>query len=133
MKSEDPRATAKAYIEYLDEQFFMIGGSYLEMAKKEGNVEVIAQIQKCMDAAMAEKTATLRPEIQLLNLLVNGDTKRINDLLSDKKNQETLKRDNGYFFTLVKKMYQDVKVLTFLPHVLFHCAATAEFSVWRSA
>eukprot|EP00958_Prasinococcus_capsulatus_P012969 scaffold1315_cov405-Prasinococcus_capsulatus_cf.AAC.14 len=79
------------------------------MAKKEGNVEVIAQIQKCMDAAMAEKTATLRPEIQLLNLLVNADEERIEELLRDARHQETLKRDNGYFFQLVKKMYQDVK------------------------
>ncbi|KAG0615310.1 hypothetical protein M758_5G031200 [Ceratodon purpureus] len=67
LKSKNTQATASKYLDSLTEEFFMVASTYLEMAKKEGNVEVMKNIENVLEIAMAEKGKTLRPEIQLMN------------------------------------------------------------------
>lgn len=42
-------------------------------AKKEGNTQVEVQLEAALRAAMQAKNATLRPEIQLLNILIGTE------------------------------------------------------------
>ncbi len=43
-------------------------------ARKEGNADVAARLERALSAAWSVKQATLRPELQLLNALVRADS-----------------------------------------------------------
>jgi len=90
-----------------NEEFFMIGGTYLQVAKDEGNVDVVGRLDMCMQTALSEKEKTLRPEIRLLNRLLRADTEAQRMALL-REEPETLASDNEYFFGLVKMMEKDV-------------------------
>ncbi|DBA92775.1 TPA: hypothetical protein ACH3X1_002967 [Trebouxia sp. C0004] len=67
-------ATARNNIDSINEEFFMVSSTYLDMAKKEGNTEVCRKLEEVLRVAMEEKQKTLRPEIQLLNNLMAATT-----------------------------------------------------------
>lgn len=102
-------AVAEEYVDSLNEEFFQIGGVYLEMAKKEGDAAVTGQLESALRAAMDAKNATLRPEIQLVNKLLAAetDTQRA-QALNPAAVGDLLAADNFYVFTLLDRMAGDV-------------------------
>jgi len=107
LKAKDKEATAAAMVEDLSEEFFMMTSAYLEIAKKEKNTDVVAQMETALQAALKMKEKTLRPEIQLLNQLLRAKTKaeRQSVLAQD---PPTLVLNDGYFFKLLERMAKDV-------------------------
>ncbi|KAH7286350.1 hypothetical protein KP509_32G002800 [Ceratopteris richardii] len=107
IKAENTVEFAKEHVESLDQEFFMIASTYLSMAKKEGNAEVVNRIETILKTAMQEREKILRPEIQLLNQLLRdkgtSDRKRTMDQF-----QEYLTSDS-YFFQLLNRMTLDVE------------------------
>lgn len=108
LQATDKEDTAAKMADMLDEQFFMIANTYLAMAKKEGNMEVTKNLETTLKIAMNARNNVLRPEIRLLNNLLNSENE-----LARRKLLETetgaLTSDNEYFFTLLKQMNNDVK------------------------
>lgn len=107
MKAEDTQQFACEHVDSLNQEFFMIASTYLSMAKKEGNAEVVNRIETTMKIAMQEREKTLRPEIQLLNQLLrdNGASERS---ITMSKFVDYLKSDS-YFFQLLNRMTLDVE------------------------
>jgi hypothetical protein len=107
IKSDNPQTTAQTHVDSLTEDFFLVASTYLEMAKKEGNAEVVNKIETTLKVAMAEKNKTLRPEIRLLNQLLtdNGVQERAKTIQS---NLDYLRTDS-YFFQLLSRMLADVE------------------------
>ncbi|KAK9831613.1 hypothetical protein WJX74_002567 [Apatococcus lobatus] len=92
----------------LTEEFFLTTSTYMEMAKKEGNTEIAGKLEEALRTAMAEKQKHLRPEIRLLNQLmqIQDDSQRLK-LLQASKN--TVQMNDGYFLKLVDNMMKDLK------------------------
>lgn len=74
LQARDLAAAARENAGSLNEEFFMVTNTYIAMAQKEGNVEVASQLESVLKAAWAEKQKTLRPEIRLLNRLLELPT-----------------------------------------------------------
>lgn len=110
LKSKNPQATASKYLDHLSEEFFMVASTYLEMAKKEGNVEVMKKIEEVLEIAMTEKGKTLRPEIQLMNKLLN-ETDQYERAKTIKSNSLYIMDSDSYFYELLQRMSTDVENL----------------------
>uniref|UniRef100_A0A7S0MQ78 Uncharacterized protein n=1 Tax=Pyramimonas obovata TaxID=1411642 RepID=A0A7S0MQ78_9CHLO len=108
LKAKDREAAAASMIEDLTEEFFMMASAYLDMAKKEKQTEVVAQVETALQAALKEKEKTLRPEIRLLNRLLRAKTKAERAALLS-TDAPSLTSDKGYFFTLLERMAKDVE------------------------
>ncbi|MCO5580063.1 hypothetical protein L7F22_033929 [Adiantum nelumboides] len=107
MKAENMEEFAREHVESLDQEFFMIASTYLSMAKKEGNAEVVSRIETTLKTAMREREKTLRPEIQLLNQLLRDKTSAERSKTMDKF-LDYLNSDS-YFFQLLNRMTLDVE------------------------
>eukprot|EP00270_Netrium_digitus_P003325 TRINITY_DN13806_c0_g1_i2.p1 TRINITY_DN13806_c0_g1~~TRINITY_DN13806_c0_g1_i2.p1 ORF type:complete len:269 (-),score=52.74 TRINITY_DN13806_c0_g1_i2:169-975(-) len=94
-------------VESLTEQFFVVTSTYLEMAKKEGNSDVVQQLERVLRAAMEEKEKTLRPEIRLLNQLLR-QSRTTERVVTINMNLPFLCPDS-YFFQLLGRMIVDVQ------------------------
>ncbi|KAL0017760.1 hypothetical protein WJX77_010093 [Trebouxia sp. C0004] len=102
-------ATARNNIDSINEEFFMVSSTYLDMAKKEGNTEVCRKLEEVLRVAMEEKQKTLRPEIQLLNNLMAATTVPERErVLSQDTAEQAQTMNNGYFFGLLDRMISDV-------------------------
>lgn len=110
LHSLNTAATARDHIDSINEEFFMVSSTYLDMAKKEGNTEVCRKLEEVLRVAMEEKQKTLRPEIQLLNNLMAATTVPERErVLSQEAAKKALTMNNGYFFGLLDRMISDVK------------------------
>ncbi|KAL4420018.1 hypothetical protein ABPG77_001268 [Micractinium sp. CCAP 211/92] len=109
LEAADPAAVAQAHVTSLNEEFFWTADTYIKMAKKEGEAEVVARLEAAMRAAFEAKQATLRPEIQLLNRLLGaeGPAQRAEILAGTEAGQQLLMNDR-YFFSLLERMVGDV-------------------------
>ncbi|GLI66929.1 hypothetical protein VaNZ11_010959 [Volvox africanus] len=112
LESPDPTEVARQHVERLNEEFFMTGSAYLTLARKDGNVDVAARLERALTAAWSVKHSTLRPELQLLNILVRAETEAERkqlymsggtDLLS------TLVMNDRWFLTALDRMAADVE------------------------
>lgn len=72
----NPEKKAEELAEKLDESFFIVASTYLEMAKKEKQNEVVSKLESVLKIAMKAKNKTLRPEIQ-----VDSFTSKLNSVL----------------------------------------------------
>ncbi|CAM6088389.1 unnamed protein product [Calypogeia fissa] len=116
LKAGDVRAAAQEHVTDLTEDFFLIASTYLDLAKKEGNVEVVTKLESTLQIAMSVKEATLRPEIRLLNqLLRQKDAKELSNIIQS--NLQYLQPDS-YFFQILKRMIADVEKQTQNPNRL---------------
>lgn len=110
LKSTNPKTTASKYLDHLSEEFFMVASTYLEMAKKEGNAEVMKKIENVLEIAMEEKGKTLRPEIQLMNKLLNS-TDQYERAKTIQSNALFIANTDSYFYELLQRMTTDVENL----------------------
>lgn len=109
LQAPDIAATARNNIDSINEEFFMVSSTYLDMAKKEGNTEVCRKLEEVLRVAMEEKQKTLRPEIQLLNNLMAATTVPERErVLSQDTAKQAQTMNNGYFFGLLDRMISDV-------------------------
>ena len=60
-----PEKKAEDLAEKLDENFFTIATTYLEMAKKENQLAVVGKLESVIRIAMRARNRLLRPEIQV--------------------------------------------------------------------
>lgn len=76
------------------------------MAHKENNEEVTKDLQRVIKLAMAAKNALLRPEIRLLNDLLECQSNWLKrkQVLNRSSVPDVLRADDGYFFTLLDRM-----------------------------
>lgn len=108
-KAADPVAFADENVENLNEGFFQLASFYLSSAKKEGNVEVSAKIEKCLRIAGEAKNRTLRPEIQLFNKLFQAKSAQERQVIYE-ADMTCLFSDDYYFQRLLlPKFEEDVK------------------------
>eukprot|EP00244_Chara_vulgaris_P002662 TRINITY_DN1474_c0_g1_i3.p1 TRINITY_DN1474_c0_g1~~TRINITY_DN1474_c0_g1_i3.p1 ORF type:complete len:270 (+),score=34.31 TRINITY_DN1474_c0_g1_i3:139-948(+) len=107
LKAKDPAVKARENIESLTEEFFMIASTYIDLAKKEGNIEVTNQLETTLKLALEEKEKTLRPEIRILNVLLRGKSpaERADTITQNRSHFSS----DSYFFTLLNRMIQDVE------------------------
>ncbi|GIL69087.1 hypothetical protein Vretimale_17336 [Volvox reticuliferus] len=112
LESPNPHELARQHVEGLSEEFFMMGSAYLTLARKDGNPDVAARLERALTAAWSVKHSTLRPELQLLNNLVRAETEAERkqlyisggpDLLS------TLVMNDRWFATALGRMAADVE------------------------
>lgn len=110
LKSTDLTAASRQLVDHMSEEFFMVGSTYLDMAKKEGEPEVVERLELVLRAAMEAKNATLRPEIRLLNQLLGceEDAQARKQLLNRQASGDALTSDDGYFFKLLEQVTADV-------------------------
>ncbi|KAL3137155.1 hypothetical protein ABBQ32_006723 [Trebouxia sp. C0010 RCD-2024] len=109
LQAPDTAATARAHVDAIDEEFFMVSSTYLDMARQEGNKEVCTKLEQVLKIAMEEKQKTLRPEIQLLNNLMAATTVPERErVLNHDEAKTALVMNNGYFFGLLDRMISDV-------------------------
>lgn len=110
LEAKDTRAMAVELAPKIGEDFFVVGSTYLDMAKKDKQLEVAARIESALKIAMEEKNKTLRPEIRLLNDLMSKTTSlQRKQTLNTKQAGDTLQLNDGYFFTLLARMTVDVE------------------------
>eukprot|EP00899_Mesostigma_viride_P023032 jgi/Mesvir1/3913/Mv19856-RA.1 len=111
MEAKDVRAAARENVDKLNENFFIVTSTYLEMARKEGNQDVVSRIEPILRITMQEKEKTLRPEIQLLNALLRApsEQERQKIYVEDKNRQWFVNPKDSYFFKLVDMMMKDVE------------------------
>lgn len=110
LEADDTRAAARDIAADMDEGFFSVGAAYLDMAKKEKQLEVAARIESALKIAMEEKNNTLRPEIKLLNrLIAEPKSFKRKQVLNTREAGEALQMNDGYFFTLLTRMTADVE------------------------
>lgn len=107
LKATDLTGAIKANIESISEDFFTVASTYLDMAKKEGNTEVVAQLERTVRAAMAEKEKTLRPELRMLNQLLR-DKNAAERSVTMSRHVACLQSDS-YLFTFLNRMILDVE------------------------
>lgn len=107
LKTDDVKAIAEKHVESLSQDFFIIASTYLDLAKKEGNLEVVSKLETTLQTALSVKEATLRPEIRLLNQLLRetAEKDRANTIQA---NLQCLAPDS-YFYQLVTRMISDVE------------------------
>lgn len=109
LDAEDVRKTAVELAPQMGEDFFMVGSAYMDMAKKDKQLEVAANIEAALKVAMEEKSKTLRPEIRLLNELVaQKDSVQRKRILNSKSAGEALQMNEGYFFILLSQFTSDI-------------------------
>lgn len=109
LQAHDTRAKATQYVDNITEEFFLMASTYLEMAKKEDNIDVVSQLENVMKVCMEEKQKTLRPEIQLLNtLLATPSRDRRHELMTTPQSIEIMRMNNEYFDSLINRMIIDV-------------------------
>lgn len=77
-------------------------------ARKDGNMDMVKQIECVLKVAMDEKGKTLRPEIQLLNQLLRKN-KASERSATFTGNLEYV-RNGSYFFELLRMMTKDVEM-----------------------
>lgn len=94
-------------VDDLTEEFFMVGAAYLDMARKEGNPEVVRQLESVMRTAMEEKNKTLRPEIRMLNQLLREKTS--SERTKTLSEYSAFLSPGSYFFHLLNRMLVDVE------------------------
>eukprot|EP00898_Chlorokybus_atmophyticus_P001632 jgi/Chlat1/246/Chrsp1S00213 len=111
MKAANPTTAAAARSDDLTPEFFTVASAYLDMAKKEGNPEIVAKIELCIGAALAEKERTLRPEIRLLNALMRTGAKpaAAREAILEEHRELVEDTSSGYFYTLVGRVRGDLK------------------------
>ena len=63
--AKDTEKKAEELAEKLDENFFTIASTYLEMAKKENQPAVVEKLESVIRISMHAKNRSLRPEIQV--------------------------------------------------------------------
>eukprot|EP00271_Cylindrocystis_brebissonii_P018379 TRINITY_DN5165_c0_g1_i1.p1 TRINITY_DN5165_c0_g1~~TRINITY_DN5165_c0_g1_i1.p1 ORF type:complete len:276 (-),score=54.36 TRINITY_DN5165_c0_g1_i1:320-1147(-) len=105
LQAENLEAKVAERKEYLKEDFFTMGSMYLEMARKEGNLEVFAQLQNILEVALAERHKMLRPEIGLLNKLLRQRTS--GERLPTIQANLQYFVEGGYFFQILNQMTLD--------------------------
>ena len=102
---------AQEHVNSLTEEFFHIGGAFLKMSEAEGDPAVTANLKSALQAAMAVKQSTLRPEIQLLNRLLAAESPAARAAVLDTAEAaEWMEMNDRYFFTLVDRMRSDVRM-----------------------
>lgn len=110
LEADDLRQAAIELVPEMDESFFMVGSTYMDMAKKDKQTEVAARIEAALKVAMEEKGKTLRPEIRLLNeLIAVDDSVKRKRILNTKSAGEALQMNEGYFFILLSQFRSDVE------------------------
>eukprot|EP00803_Ostreobium_quekettii_P010158 evm.model.scf_1929.1 EVM.evm.TU.scf_1929.1 scf_1929:2076-2726(+) len=110
LEATDAREVARQSAAQMTEEFFTVGSTYLQMARKEGNAEVAGRMESVLKIAMEEKNKTLRPEIQLLNgLLAEEDRVERRRALNRMEAGRVLQMNNRYFFSLLERMRSDVE------------------------
>ncbi|GLJ14027.1 hypothetical protein SUGI_0224210 [Cryptomeria japonica] len=108
LKAENPRAIAEKNVDFFTEEFFAMSSAFMEMARKEGNKDMVKRMGIVLKVAMDEKEKTLRPEIRLLNQLLQQ--------LSELERMTTFQgflhylKSDGYFFELLRMMTKDVEM-----------------------
>ncbi|KAL2641943.1 hypothetical protein R1flu_009530 [Riccia fluitans] len=107
LKADDVKSTAEEHVDSLSEDFFIIASTYLDLAKKEGNLEVVTKLETTLRTALQVKETTLRPEIRLLNQLLR-DTAEKDRASTIQANVQYLSSDS-YFFQLLTRMINDVE------------------------
>ncbi|CAI5481758.1 unnamed protein product [Closterium sp. Yama58-4] len=107
LQAKDLEATVRERVEDLSEEFFMVASAYVDMARKEGNPEVVQQLESVLKVAMAEKEKTLRPEIRMLNQLLRDKTPA--DRAKTLAAYEEYLVAGSYFFHLLNRMLVDVE------------------------
>ncbi|KAG2451149.1 hypothetical protein HYH02_004416 [Chlamydomonas schloesseri] len=112
LQAPDPTGAARQHVEALTEDFFMTASTYLTLARKEGNADVAARLERALAAAWAVKQATLRPELQLLNGLVRAETdaaRRQMYVSGGSDLVDTLSMNDRWFFSMLERMTNDVE------------------------
>jgi hypothetical protein len=80
-------------------------------AEKEADQDIYTQLKTALQAAMEVKQSTLRPEIQLLNSLLQAESPlRLKQILNTKEAGERLVMNDRYFFGLLERMAGDVNM-----------------------
>jgi hypothetical protein len=104
------KAVAQQHIDSLSEEFFHVAAAFVQLSEREGDKETTKRLRAAVQAAMEVKQSTLRPEIQLLNrlLAVETDVQR-KQILNPAAIADVLVSDNRYFFSLLKRMQNDVE------------------------
>lgn len=107
LKTDNRPQFAQEHVDSLTEDFFLVSSTFMEMARKDGNMDMVKQIESALKVAMDEKGKTLRPEIQLLNQLLQ-QTRSSERSTTFKGNSQYLRNDS-YFFELLRMMTKDVE------------------------
>lgn len=107
LKTANRTQFAQEHLDSLTEDFFLVSSTFMEMARKDGNMDMVNQIESALKVAMDEKGKTLRPEIQLLNKLLQ-QTRSSERSTTFKGNSQYLRNDS-YFFELLRMMTKDVE------------------------
>lgn len=104
---EGARAVATSRIEELTPEFFSVADAYLALARKEGNADVIAQLESILRVAWEVKNASLPAELRLLNQLINA--RRASERASMLHADTTLLHSNdNLFFRTLEQFTNDV-------------------------
>ena len=102
------RALAVSRVDELTPEFFSVADAYMALARKEGNADVIAQLESILKIAWEVKNDTLRGELKLLNQLINA--KKASERASLlRKNAAFLHSDDGFFFKTLEQFTTDVE------------------------
>ncbi|KAG2484601.1 hypothetical protein HYH03_016642 [Edaphochlamys debaryana] len=112
LDSRDPAATARENLGALSEEFFMTAGTFLTLARKEGNADVATRLERALMAAWDVKQSSLRPELQLLNRLVRagGEPERRQIYLEGGPSLPPLLSSDGrWFFRTLERLTGDVE------------------------
>ncbi|CAI5535923.1 unnamed protein product [Closterium sp. Naga37s-1] len=107
LQAKELEATVRERVDDLSEEFFMVASAYVDMARKEGNPEVVQQLETVLKVAMVEKEKTLRPEIRMLNQLLRDKTPA--DRAKTLAAYEEYLVAGSYFFHLLNRMLVDVE------------------------
>lgn len=100
LKTENRQQFAQEHVDSLTEDFFLVSSTFMEMARKDGNMDMVKQIESALKVAMDEKGKTLRPEIQLLNQLLQQN--RASERSATFKGNSQYLRNDSYFFELLE-------------------------------
>eukprot|EP00793_Prasinoderma_coloniale_P005400 PRCOL_00004808-RA len=100
-------AVVREHIDEVDERFLTMLDMYTKMAEKDGEPEVVGRLRQLLQVIFEEKQKTLRPEIRLLNELLQAKDTNERELALGAA-PDALTSDDGYFFGLVDRMRGDV-------------------------
>ena len=102
------RGLAVSRVDELTPEFFSVADAYMALARREGNADVIAQLENILKIAWEVKNDTLRGELKLLNQLINAKRSSERAALL-KKNAALLHSDDGFFFRTLEQFAVDVE------------------------
>lgn len=108
LKTDNRQQFAQEHVDSLTEDFFLVSSTFMEMARKDGNMDMVKQIESALKVAMDEKGKTLRPEIQLLNQLLQQN--RGSERSATFRGNSQYLRNDSYFFELLRMMTNDVEM-----------------------